>query len=414
VREVLRVRQNNISKVIYFLYALVGFVILKPYFTWSTYFNGIFDKVGLLLSALILFLFFIFLMKKIKKDISSYLIASSFFVLYTILNLTGLGKGSNLNYLFMTTIYGLVIFTFFLLSESAKKTVYLNFKRLFAISLISSIFFFIVLNTGMNLPYSILEATHQGKASQGFFYINYPGSVFIARDTSSFYRLGGMFDEPGVVGTIGALLLAGDNFKFKGRKDNLIILIGGILSFSLAFYLLVIIGVAIKFLNKGLAKFSFFLFTFIVIFYTVLTLETNNYFINKYIQERIFVEDEIIMSNRANETFDYGFDSFINGDSRYVLFGHGDKMASKNPYISGSYHYKMLIYDYGILGFFLIIAWLIVASIKMNKFNKECLLMLLLFLISIYQRPYVLTFDYILLLFGGYANLKYSNLKNLE
>ena len=67
-----------------------------------------------------------------------------------------------------------------------------------------------------------------------FFVIN--GSADF--DTLRFYAV---FDEPGVLGTLSAFILYGNKYNFK-KISNIIILLGALFTFSLAFYVLFAIG----------------------------------------------------------------------------------------------------------------------------------------------------------------------------
>ena len=66
------------------------------------------------------------------------------------------------------------------------------------------------------------------------------------------YRFMGPFDEPGVLGTISALLLSADKLNLN-KNSNKIIFFSGLISLSLAFYVLIslyfILAMVLK-LNK--------------------------------------------------------------------------------------------------------------------------------------------------------------------
>ena len=102
------------------------------------------------------------------------------------------------------------------------------------------------------------------KVLHGEYYLKYPLSL----NLSSFlgqtvYRLLGPYDEPGVIGTLAALILSADNFRLNS-KSNLILIIAGILSFSLTFYILTVL----YFFLKGALRPKMF-----VIFAAILTFQ---------------------------------------------------------------------------------------------------------------------------------------------
>jgi hypothetical protein len=74
-----------------------------------------------------------------------------------------------------------------------------------------------------------------------------PGVVFIASNTTVLpwggllSRLCGIYDEPGMVGTLSALLLAARGFRLDSIWPRLL-LVAGLLSFSLAFCVLAVLG----------------------------------------------------------------------------------------------------------------------------------------------------------------------------
>ena len=83
----------------------------------------------------------------------------------------------------------------------------------------------------------------------------------------SFIRACGFFNEPGFYGTIIALFLVIDGINLK-KLDNVIILIAGVLTFSAAFYIL-LIGYAILKLvisKPVLGVFALFIFIFVIYF----------------------------------------------------------------------------------------------------------------------------------------------------
>lgn len=400
-------KKVTINTVLVWILSITAFIQLRPYFVWSTYDNKLLTllvPLTLIVSGVFISLFILTSNKKINGLTLSTVIFLSIVWIY--IKMRGIDSISfsdfSNNFLLIVIMIG-----FFMLDKKDRSEVFNKFLLIFAISLMSAIIIWIFKSIGINLPWKSLQTSHVGKASLGGYYQKYFGSVFLYYPNSTFLRLSAMYDEPGVVGTFSALFLIADDFRFKRRLRNIIILVGGILSFSMAFYVLIIVGAAIKSFNKGFFKFSIILVVLIIAFQVLFTMETDNIIITEVFQKRFkIIDGSFSGDNRAIQSFDYAFGEFIHGDSVRVLFGYGNNAAANNPLMYGSYTYKMLIYDYGIIGFTIYLGWIIYATQKMDGFNKKCILLMIVFIISIYQRPYVITIPYIFMLFGGYANLK--------
>ncbi|HEY5587592.1 MAG TPA: hypothetical protein VIK86_01400 [Candidatus Paceibacterota bacterium] len=399
-------------KIILWVLSITAFIQMRPYFVWMTYSNGKMSwliKASLYVSALLITVFLIVSHRKINTTtmvtVTFLIVVQMYMLMIGIDNTSFLAVG---NYIILIVMIG-----FFFITEHDRMEVFNKFANIFALSLVSGLIVFILTHLNFQPPYQILQTDHAGKISMGVYYQKYFGSVFLYSPYDTFIRLNAMYDEAGVVGTFSALFLIADDLRFKGRLRNIIILIGGILSFSMAFYVIIIIGLVIKSFNMGLFKFSIALIVILLVFQGLMTVKTDNVIIKDVFQKRFkVVNGAVVGDNRANESFNYAFNEFIHGDLSKVLTGYGANASENNPLMYGSYVYKMLIYDYGIIGFIMLLGWIIYASIRTVGFDKRCIVLLIAFLLSIYQRPYVLTIPYIFLLFGGYANLKNTGNEN--
>ena len=72
-----------------------------------------------------------------------------------------------------------------------------------------------------------------------YIYNNY--MLFVMDATRSYYRFYSVFDEPGVLGTLSAFILYGNKYDFK-KKENIVILIGCLFTYSMAFYMITLLG----------------------------------------------------------------------------------------------------------------------------------------------------------------------------
>jgi hypothetical protein len=132
------------------------------------------------------------------------------------------------------------------------------FSTFFALSVLPGVL--VSLWMALNLPVTFdrIPAANPLMALHQVYLLHVPGAVFTESNVLIFpyggalFRLNGMFDEPGMVGTIAAFLLAGYRFKLDGWRPALIY-VAGLLSCSLAFVVLSAIGLVGAFvLRRGI------------------------------------------------------------------------------------------------------------------------------------------------------------------
>lgn len=392
---------------------ITAFLYMKPYFVWSTYEKGSFSylpSVFIILSTIILIIYFM-ISKRIIINRQHVYINLSFIILWCYMLITGdsneyLNVG---NYLLI-----LVLCLFFSLKNELKVKIFNMFAWVFALSLLSSIIVWILLAFNITLPHDILQSWEEGKVSIGGYYEHYFLSVVRREQVRTATYLTGVYDEQGVVGTFSGLFLVADNLEIKGKVRNIIIFIGGILSFSLAFYIILFIGLAFKLGLKRFRRLIIFLLIIGIAFYILMNIKTDNIIITEFFQNRFkLINGKWVGDNRTNEVFNSVFQQFLESAPIKTIFGNGRNRFSIDGLNSlGSFTYKFLIYDYGYLGLVLIIAWIIFSSLLVFGSNNLCVPLLVVFIASIYQRPFVITIPYLLLLFSGYSNLLKKNYFN--
>ena len=304
------------------------------------------------------------------------------------------------------------------------RTVFRRCKTIFAITLVPSLVFYLLGLVGIEMPTVILDA-EEGRALSNQYYELILGIAVRIRHTySNLNRICGIYREPGFIGTIGALFLAGDRFNLK-KRENQIIAVSCVCTFSLAFYLLVAIGFvatrlgkirnrrrAINALSGVVAILLIYVIFMSVPFADGTPLDT--------LQERLIItETGLSGDNRFGDSIAAmnAYDQFIRGDFITVLFGYG----SDNRVIQGTEmsiwqkvcSYKEYIFQFGMVGFVILVSWLIsMVRLKYRNIPEtkkwSVMVLLMVFLISIYQRPDVVRFHYFCLLFGGASNLALS------
>ena len=110
--------------------------------------------------------------------------------------------------------------------------------------------------------------------------------------------------------------------------------------------------------------------------------------------------------NRTDENFEYAYQRMI--DNGNLLLGEG--MYSKQGNNFTSLSYKTLIYKHGLIGFIVIVSGMFAVAYPIAKRNRNALIFLLCYFISIYQRPNVYNMTYFCLLFAGLLYIKEKSL----
>ena len=125
----------------------------------------------------------------------------------------------------------------------------------------------------------------------------------------------------------------------------------------------------------------------------------DNYFgVTELIGGRLeFENGKLAGDTRSNDTFDRVYDNFIReGDG--LLFGKGVEAHARIA--PGIQTYKMIIYDNGIIYFFLVISFYLLFAVKeLYRCRSKALLYFVFWLALYYQRPaYVFEVAYFYLL----------------
>lgn len=204
---------------------------------------------------------------------------------------------------------------------------------------------------------------------------------FVTYPNASFPRFFSMFDEPGVLGTLGAFVLCANNYDFKDRK-NIIILLGCLFTFSLAFYALTVVGLILKSIKGSVFKMVFSLFLVFSLFYTVDYLLKDNETYQLAIQARLGEGLENSLEARSSEYTNDFFDKFIHTPES--LIGIGVKNAEQKGFLEQGNSYRIFVIKYGWLSVLaILIAYWSLAYPK----NKKNLTLFILVVLSFLQRP---------------------------
>ena len=352
-----------------YVYSFVLFLISPPYFLWGT-------QIPVLL-VIFLFLFSI-PQFGIRKNKNAYISLSLLFIfyLYTIIISARLS--------IIVCLLHLIVYSIFLLSGDFLSRAFRCYSLLFSISLIPSLLvYFCVVWGDVYMDYSIISPLNTIKSYE---YIQYPFLVVSQVSDFVYFRFCAYYDEPGVVGSIASLLLIGNRFNLR-LWENWPILIAGLFSFSLFFYV-ILFGYIFLYMN---IRSKIYALLCILILLIILK---NNEVVDQLVFGRLkWTDDGLSGDNRTSAFFDQWFQKYISTPTSIVGLGGGESL--KINY--GGASYKDLIVDYGFVGITLFFTGMFLFYLKLRLY-KDYMLVVLLLLCTIYQRPFVFDYLYMFLL----------------
>lgn len=283
---------------------------------------------------------------------------------------------------------------FFLLPAICKKELFRYYRKFLIIMAAVGIVAYLANLLSFPLPHRVVEFYGVLEAE----YIDYTFSYIYSAD--GFYRLCGLFNEPGYLGTVMALVLCADRLNFK-KKSNRVLLIAGFCTFSMAFIFIIVaylIAMSIKkpkLFGVVVVLAGFYLFV-------LPNIKFENEQVSRFISRFIFTDGSLSGDNRSNQYVDQTLMQVLSGENIWWGYGGG--------YSSGHFKavstFKTYIIDYGILGFILMYAPLLLTAFRRARGNLYAIALCICFTMSIYQRPGVFTLLYFLLLFGGIAYIR--------
>lgn len=326
----------------------------------------------------------------IEKNISIkwYFVLYIFYIFYT--NIVG----TSLSHRIIDTPI-LVTIVFLLLTRYTIFNVFLIFSKILAVLLAISSLFYCLKIIGVYHP-SLIESF----GTDGRVYVSYFFNTMLSitqynlfYKSTGFYRFYAFLNEPGLLGTISALMLCAFKFNFKQNKHLYIYLFAALASMSLASYITIVIGV-LPFV-KGKRIFHIILVFLIVSIF-------NFQVLDKFIFSRIEFNDEgkLIGDNRTSRNFDIVWNNFISSSD--VFFGKG--MGQHKTTVDeegGVSSWKALVYNFGFFGLILYLSIFVSIFVSIKNKNKYCYMIFLLFILTIYHRPNILYSYYLLIFFGG-------------
>jgi hypothetical protein len=147
----------------------------------------------------------------------------------------------------------------FIFEDERRADLVKAFSFIFALSVLPGVIVSLCSIIGIYISFDHKPLLNPVMAAAGGYYLNVPGVLLLGNNVSSLpwggalYRLCAVYDEPGMVGTIAAFLLAARRFRIKSPV-SVIVFAAGLLSFSLAFAVLTVAGFAARVVLARSAK----------------------------------------------------------------------------------------------------------------------------------------------------------------
>lgn len=278
-------------------------------------------------------------------------------------------------------IYGAVeiicLLPLFLIKKESMNKLFDAFLKVYAIAMgIGIPLYILTVWIGVSLPHAEIQPFNDAKILPYYSF-----SLFVTEEgvfTPFNPRFFGMFDEPGVVGTISAILLISERFNLR-KWENIIVLISGVLSASLFFFL--ICGVYVLLESPMKAKIAVIVVALIAVF----VLYDNELLYNIFFR-RFNVEDGSLEGmNREHGDFATFYERFRHTPEYWTGLG-ADAGVKANM---GGSSYKQLIVSYGLIFFVVYIASYYLFALTRLRGGKKLFVYSLVLLGTMYQRPFV-------------------------
>ena len=289
-------------------------------------------------------------------------------------------------------IWLLLALEFMLCSDDIKLDIFYYFKRFLVITSSLGIVFFLASVISLPIPHTIVD--YYDVTGIPTKYVNYYISYVVSQ--GSLYRLCGIFNEPGYLGTVLAFVLIVDNINIK-KRENIILFIAGCCTFSMAFFVLLLIFLALISYKK---KWPVIILVLIILLYYVAlpSIAASNSALGTLLQRFTFVDGLFSGDNRSTILLNSTFDRIMSGTEKYFGQGYGYWAAVRTW---GTSSYKSYFVDFGIVGFVVMYGLYLLSAIRKGKGNLFSYFFITCFFLSIYQRPNIFNLMNYLLLFGG-------------
>lgn len=351
-----------------FIIAVLIFCSFQPFFLW-----------GSVLNNAIPFLAFLLTVNNIKVQRANRLFLLLMVCLYIWVSVRG-------GFTLIGSVANMCILSILCLTPNNARDIFTHFRKIYSVVItVSLVVFVLVMFIGVKLPsYEIVPLNN---LKNEVVYHAYPFLVVYESFGIILPRFCGLFDEPGVVGTIAGGILLAERYNFKD-KFNYPILLSGLMSASL-FFMVVTIVYLLFFANL---KTKIGLVTILLIIFISLA---GNEIFDKLIFSRLdFNNGKFSGDTRLSGLSDSWYKSFQESTSYY--WGLGNNAHAK--YNQGGCSYIDLIIDYGVIFLIFYVTTICLYAKTKIKYFKNYLVYLFLLFGIIYQRPFITFLGYFFLI----------------
>lgn len=300
------------------------------------------------------------------------------------------------------------IVVFVCLPAELKKRVFGLFYKMFLIANIISVLLFVCVLFNVDIGIQRELYYFQNEAG-GVIYYYLRWFVFAILQNGVSLRLCGVFNEPGALGTLCALLYI-CSVKRKSKWEKLNLIITGIFTLSLAFFLLMLLYFAVHVVRKK-RKNLIYVVVFAVLFLLIPKIDFHNVAINKLAARMAITENGLAGDNRTSLIFDSKYKEFLDGSD--VWFGRGSGYVLGGSNSSWKSHY---VVPYGVFGTILMLGAWVAMALHCCKKNCDAIIYVFFFMLSLYQRPAAIQniLGYVLILGGiEWMNVQKESKENI-
>lgn len=361
------------------LAAVFIYLFFSPYFAWP--FQQAAGGAWIFMTGLLCVIFYT------QLDIKTNGRQLLFILLFLSLAFTAYMKGNNLVGLTASVMTCVLPFS----KEKFARTTFDYFVTIYALLITLSAVMFILALIGVAPRLGTIEPLNELK---NYNYTHYPFLVVANDSRSVIPRFGGPFDEPGVVGTISALILTICKFNLKDKR-LFAIFITGFISLSFFYYIVVFIYYLIYYV--AVAKKNRNSLIIILLFAAFVILTYNNLILHEVLWGRFEWDAQAGQFVGDNRMGDAGTEFFLSTvGTKEFYFGLKDYEGFAEM-VSGSASFISAIMHYGAV-FSGVFVYLFAAyGWKYKKELIPYLLFLFVFLGTIYQRPFIFDPSYMYL-----------------
>ncbi|GEM_PF-2979646 len=302
----------------------------------------------------------------------------------------------------------LPIFTFFLLPPIYRKWCVLVFLKIVSILFFIGFIFYILLNIGIVPPHFTYIRDHDGRTYYNFLFMYYTQGL----DPLILLRFPSAWDEPGVIGTMCAMVL----FYFRSelsKNQFYIFFIAGCLSLSMFFIIMIVpILYFCKFREFSVAKKNWrsllFLILIVVGYFgaSFLANKTKDHPMLKFsVYHRFKWEGQFIVGVYSNrdvmEGFEESYQKFVsNGGMQFWITGKG-KNSTVDEFGSTGLSHRILIYEKGLFILLYLALFYIYMHVNWRKDYIFNLVSILFLLLLFTQRPLLYGLYFVMIIYSG-------------